>query len=155
MVIFLIMVFGSLSLFVLVLTLWSYIKWTDCKRILTKEVYDNTKKYDNLKVGSISYGKIKVMTGFKVQTTIIVSSENIIIVPSKMTFGLFQTELPVEFNKKTKLIPTTIKITALNRVLIECQKDTFSLGRVKVVYEIDTKNCKDKNEFIEKMKNWC
>ena len=87
--------------------------------------------------------------------TIIVSSENIIIVPSKMTFGLFQTELPVEFNKNTRLIPTTVKITALNRVLIECQKDTFSLGRVKVVYEIDTKNCKDKNEFIEKMKNWC
>ena len=95
------------------------------------------------------------MIGFKVQTAIIVSSEKIIIVPSKMTFGLFQTELPVEFYKNTKLIPTTIKITALNRVLIECQKDTFSLGRVKVVYEIDTKNCKDKNEFIEKMKNWC
>ena len=154
MVIFLIMVLGSLSLFVLVLTLWSYIKWAECKSILSRELSNNEKNYYNLKVGSISYGKIKFMTGFKVQTTIIVSAEKIIIIPSKMTFGLFQTELPVEFNKKTKLIPTTIKINELNRVLIECQKDTFSLGRVKVVYEIDTKNCKDKNEFIEKMKNW-
>jgi hypothetical protein len=122
---------------------------------LTRESSDKTKIYDNLKVGSIGYGKFKTLIGFKVQATIILSAEKIIIVPSKMTIGLFQTELPAEFNKKTKLIPTTVKITALNRVLIECQKDTFSLGRVKVVYEIDTKNCNDKNEFIEKMKNWC
>jgi len=155
MVVMLIFVLGSISLFISVLTLWSYIKWTDCKEILTREFNDKTKNYDNLKVSSSSYGKFKVMIGFKVETTIFVSAEKIIIVPSKMTLALFQTELPAKFNKKTKLVPTNIKITAFNRVLIECQKDTFSLGRVRVVYEIDTKNCKDKNEFIENMKNWC
>jgi hypothetical protein len=154
MYIFLILLIGSLSLFCLILILWSYQKWNKGKRIITRYFADGSKTYYNLKVSSASFGKFKVMPGFKVQATILMTEEKIIIAPLRMALGLFQTELPVEFNKQTALIPSMIKVTTLDKVIIECQKNTFSLGRVKVVFEIDTNSCNDKSGFIENMKEW-
>ena len=131
----------------------SYVKWLENKRIATLFTKRKHDLFENLKVSSISYGKLKSIMGFEVKARLFLIEDCLIITSERMNIKLFHTLLPVIIENKKGII-SKVKMTSWNTIQIAFQKNTFSLGKATIEFTIETKDNAQQLEIYNLIKDW-
>jgi hypothetical protein len=150
-----IFVFGFLIIVFLVLTIWSAIVWSENKKCLELIESKNFEIFENLKISSISYGKIKSSMGLTINGKIGISTDTLVFTASHKSIFLFQTEMPFVFSKSIGFVPEQMKLNNWNSISIVVHKDTMRLGRARMEFLIETANKEQNENLYNKIKNWC
>jgi hypothetical protein len=131
-----------------------YYNWNESKVILDKLKGKRGVVFSNLKIGSVSSGKMKTLLGFTVYSQIFIHPDYIFMLAQKINFSLVQTELPIVFSKKSGFVPETLKMNSWNSITVIAQKRTSSLGDTKIEILIETNSKEEKELLFEQFKNW-
>jgi hypothetical protein len=148
-------VFGFLFIVFIFLTIWTTIVWAENKKCHELIESENFEVFENLKISSLSYGKIKSSQGFTISGKIGISNDTLVFTASHKSFYLIQTELPFIFCKSKGFVPEQVKMNNWNSITIIVHKDTMRLGQAKIEFLIETTNREQKENLYNKIKNWC
>lgn len=120
-------------------------KWDKSQEILSYLDLNDYKKFENLRIRSVSKRAWKTIWGFEVNGVMLINDINIIILPAKRSLILFHTHLPSLIKRNSKIRPK-IKFQTFNQISIK------HFNQATVEYVLKTKNSKQKEEIIESLK---
>jgi len=139
----------------LILTIWSYVKWLIAKTLKSRISLKDYLLFENLKVSTISNWGIQYKVGFPLKANLLISGNHLLILPSRMTFFLFQSSIPNEFIKSGNKDNYKVKLNSWNSVTFVCKEAFFPKLASNIEFLIETSNQETKLKLFEQLNNWC
>ena len=137
----------------LIIYLRSYLKWRENQKLISLVSQNKHQVFEQLKVSSLSYRKLKSIMGFAMKAKLFVTDDRLVITSERINILLFHTILPIIIEPK-KATVSKIKATNWNTIQIAFQKETFSLGKATIELTIEAKDKEQQTQIYELIKDW-
>lgn len=137
-----------ISVFVLIISFLSLLKWRKVKKLVFTINFSEYQVFERVYLSSNKHYSFKQIYGFPIKGKILINNKRMIFLPVKWSLPLFHTELPFLLNKE-KHLKLIFKQNYPNEISIRTQANTKLSNTTEVELIIESENLAQKKAILK------